>query len=116
MVFHLGVASALVDRSECVRMCMYVRVYTYIHTYIHISFCKLLLTDKIISLCRLGHDGVDLIHFCGASCGSLISAALVSHVNMKAFRAFVFDMLEVALTRFMGPVGCMTTFVEEVCA
>ena len=31
---------------------------------------------------------------------------------MGAFRAFVFDMLDVALGRFMGPVGCMTSFVE----
>eukprot|EP00286_Rhodomonas_abbreviata_P008388 CAMPEP_0181324436 /NCGR_PEP_ID=MMETSP1101-20121128/20358_1 /TAXON_ID=46948 /ORGANISM="Rhodomonas abbreviata, Strain Caron Lab Isolate" /LENGTH=181 /DNA_ID=CAMNT_0023432611 /DNA_START=675 /DNA_END=1220 /DNA_ORIENTATION=- len=31
---------------------------------------------------------------------------------MKQMRTFVFDMLEVALVRFMGPVGTMTAFVK----
>jgi patatin-like phospholipase domain-containing protein 4 len=74
MVYHLGVATALVD--------------------------------------RLGFDALDHVRFCGASCGSLVAAALVARVDMGAFRCFVYDMLDIALGRFMGPVGCMTSFVE----
>jgi len=60
----------------------------------------------------MGWSGVSQLHFCGSSCGSLIATALACHVDLKAMRTFVFDMLDIALTRALGPVGIMTAFVK----
>mmetsp|Transcript_37901 Transcript_37901/g.89671 ORF Transcript_37901/g.89671 Transcript_37901/m.89671 type:complete len:356 (-) Transcript_37901:19-1086(-) len=60
----------------------------------------------------MGWKGVSQLHFCGSSCGSLIAVALACRVDLGQMREFVFEMLDVALVRFLGPIGTMTAFVK----
>lgn len=54
-----------------------------------------------------------LVTYCGASCGSLVAAALAIDVSMQAVKDFGMAMHAAADKRFLGPVGDMSRIVRS---
>lgn len=53
------------------------------------------------------------MHFAGASCGSLIAAALACDVALDDMSQLAFTLARVAATRHWGPAGTMSHVVQS---